>query len=85
MWFAATLGLVALIQIGMPRLFTAPDNSATAALAGDPIDDQSLPVPEACGVACASARGNAWMAHTNAPPAGTGGQTINASPSTDGD
>ena len=30
MSFAATLGLVALIQIGMPRLFAAPDNSATA-------------------------------------------------------
>lgn len=30
MSFAATLGLVALVQIGMPRLFAAPDNSATA-------------------------------------------------------
>ena len=30
MSFAATLGLVALIQIGMPHLFAAPDNSATA-------------------------------------------------------
>jgi competence protein ComEC len=30
MSFAATLGLVALIQIGMPRLFAAPDNSVTA-------------------------------------------------------
>jgi competence protein ComEC len=30
MSFAATLGLVALIQIGMPKLFAAPDNSATA-------------------------------------------------------
>ena len=28
MSFAATLGLVALVQIGMPRLFAAPDNSA---------------------------------------------------------
>ncbi len=33
MSFAATLGLVALIQIGMPRLFAAPDNSATARVA----------------------------------------------------
>jgi competence protein ComEC len=33
MSFAATLGLVALVQIGMPRLFAAPDNSATAKLA----------------------------------------------------
>ena len=31
--FAATLGLVALVQIGMPRLFAAPDNSATARVA----------------------------------------------------
>jgi competence protein ComEC len=30
MSFAATLGLVALVQIGMPRLFAAPDNNATA-------------------------------------------------------
>jgi competence protein ComEC len=30
MSFAATLGLVALVQIGMPRLFAAPENSATA-------------------------------------------------------
>ena len=30
MSFAATLGLVALVQIGMPRLFAAPDNSTTA-------------------------------------------------------
>ncbi len=30
MSFAATLGLVALIQIGMPLLLAAPDNSATA-------------------------------------------------------
>src|SRR3982074_999668 len=30
MSFAATLGLVALVQIGMPRLFASPDNSATA-------------------------------------------------------
>jgi competence protein ComEC len=30
MSFAATLGLVALVQVGMPRLFAAPDNSATA-------------------------------------------------------
>ena len=33
MSFAATLGLVALVQIGMPRLFAAPDNSATAKVA----------------------------------------------------
>jgi competence protein ComEC len=33
MSFAATLGLVALIQLGMPRLFAAPDNSATARVA----------------------------------------------------
>jgi competence protein ComEC len=26
MSFAATLGLVALVQIGMPRLFASPDN-----------------------------------------------------------
>ena len=31
MSFAATLGLVALVQIGMPRLFAAPDHSATRA------------------------------------------------------
>src|ERR1700687_5716121 len=30
MSFAATLGLVALVQVGMPRLFASPDNSATA-------------------------------------------------------
>jgi competence protein ComEC len=30
MSFAATLGLVALIQIGMPQLFATPDNSAAA-------------------------------------------------------
>jgi competence protein ComEC len=30
MSFAATLGLVALVQIGMPRLFASPDSSATA-------------------------------------------------------
>lgn len=30
MSFAATLGLVALVQIGMPNLFAAPDHSATA-------------------------------------------------------
>ena len=33
MSFAATLGLVALIQIGMPNLFAAPDHSATARVA----------------------------------------------------
>ena len=33
MSFAATLGLVALVQVGMPRLFAAPDNSATARVA----------------------------------------------------
>jgi competence protein ComEC len=33
MSFAATLGLVALVQIGMPRLLAAPDNSATARVA----------------------------------------------------
>lgn len=33
MSFAATLGLVALVQIGMPNLFAAPDNSATARVA----------------------------------------------------
>ena len=33
MSFAATLGLVALVQIGMPHLFAAPDNSATARMA----------------------------------------------------
>ncbi|MFH1339723.1 MAG: ComEC/Rec2 family competence protein, partial [Pseudomonadota bacterium] len=33
MSFAATLGLVALIQIGMPHLFAAPDNSAAARMA----------------------------------------------------
>ena len=33
MSFAATLGLVALVQIGMPRLFATPDHSATARIA----------------------------------------------------
>jgi len=33
MSFAATLGLVALVQIGMPRLFAKPDHSATARVA----------------------------------------------------
>src|SRR3954449_6670604 len=33
MSFAATLGLVALVQIGMPRLFASPENSATARVA----------------------------------------------------
>jgi competence protein ComEC len=33
MSFAATLGLVALVQIGMPRLFASPDSSATARVA----------------------------------------------------
>src|SRR4030081_3866271 len=33
MSFAAPLGLVALIQIGMPRLFASPDNSVTAKVA----------------------------------------------------
>jgi competence protein ComEC len=33
MSFAATLGLVALVQIGMPKLFASPDNSATAKVA----------------------------------------------------
>ncbi len=33
MSFAATLGLVALVQIGMPRLFASPDNSAAARVA----------------------------------------------------
>src|ERR1700744_5480852 len=33
MSFAATLGLVALVQIGMPRLFASPDNSITAKIA----------------------------------------------------
>ena len=33
MSFAATLGLVALVQIGMPKLFAAPDHSATARVA----------------------------------------------------
>jgi competence protein ComEC len=33
MSFAATLGLVALVQIGMPRLFASPDNSVTAKVA----------------------------------------------------
>ncbi len=33
MSFAATLGLVALVQIGMPRLFTTPENSAAAKVA----------------------------------------------------
>jgi competence protein ComEC len=31
--FAATLGLVALVQVGMPRLFATPDSSATARVA----------------------------------------------------
>ena len=33
MSFAATLGLVALVQIGMPRLFATPENSAVAKVA----------------------------------------------------
>ena len=33
MSFAATLGLVALVQIGMPRLIASPDHSATARVA----------------------------------------------------
>jgi competence protein ComEC len=33
MSFAATLGLVALMQFGMPRLFASPDHSATAKVA----------------------------------------------------
>jgi competence protein ComEC len=33
MSFAATLGLVALVQIGMPRLFASPDHSTTAKVA----------------------------------------------------
>jgi competence protein ComEC len=33
MSFAATLGLVALVQIGMPRLFASPDNSVAARVA----------------------------------------------------
>ncbi|MBI5319795.1 MAG: ComEC/Rec2 family competence protein [Bradyrhizobium sp.] len=33
MSFAATLGLVALVQIGMPKLFAAPDNSTSARVA----------------------------------------------------
>src|SRR5467141_2488595 len=33
MSFAATLGLLALVQIGMPRLVASPDNSATARMA----------------------------------------------------
>jgi competence protein ComEC len=33
MSFAATLGLVALVQVGMPALFASPDNSATARVA----------------------------------------------------
>jgi competence protein ComEC len=33
MSFAATLGLVALVQIGMPRLFASPDHSLTARVA----------------------------------------------------
>jgi competence protein ComEC len=33
MSFAATLGLAALVQIGMPRLFATPDNSASARVA----------------------------------------------------
>jgi competence protein ComEC len=33
MSFAATLGLVAMVQIGMPRLFATPENSAVAKIA----------------------------------------------------
>src|SRR4051794_41870766 len=33
MSFAATLALVALVHVGMPRLFASPDNSATARVA----------------------------------------------------
>ena len=33
MSFAATLGLVALVQIGMPNLFASPDHLATARIA----------------------------------------------------
>ena len=33
MSFAATLGLVALVQVGMPKLFASPDNSVTARIA----------------------------------------------------
>jgi competence protein ComEC len=33
MSFAATLGLVAMVQIGMPRLFATPENSAAAKVA----------------------------------------------------
>ncbi|MBI5262024.1 MAG: ComEC family competence protein [Bradyrhizobium sp.] len=33
MSFAATLGLVALVQVGMPRLFASPDHSTTARIA----------------------------------------------------
>src|SRR6202041_948789 len=33
MSFAATLGLVALVQVGMPRLFSTADSSATAKVA----------------------------------------------------
>src|SRR3954469_14707278 len=33
MSFAATLGLVALVQIGMPKMFAAPDHSVTARVA----------------------------------------------------
>src|SRR5436305_14423754 len=33
MSFAATLGLVALVQIGIPRLFATPDSSASARVA----------------------------------------------------
>jgi competence protein ComEC len=33
MSFAATLGLVAMVQIGMPRLFATPENSAVAKVA----------------------------------------------------
>ena len=33
MSFAATLGLVALVQVGMPRLFATPDSTATARVA----------------------------------------------------
>jgi len=33
MSFAATLGLVALVQLGMPRLFATPDSSIATRLA----------------------------------------------------
>src|SRR4051795_6134625 len=33
MSFAATLGLVALVQVGMPNLFASPDHSTTARIA----------------------------------------------------